>query len=349
MDVCGRVAAIFKILPVLVSFHSSACCEGRKLTTKRKKKNLPTKPALSACPGGWGGGTGLSLLAASLCGACTQPPVKTSFQPSSPPLPPILQSLAFCGLEGFSLFPSLVFLRFTWTMASGERNNSWHPAFPSVLHLQQPNEIENRACCRPSSWVVGLLVLLLRWRCGRHLGFAEDSRKLREEGTSCFQLLSLVRAAAPAAGRQGSLGHCLLMRTVPFLSPSSAKNLTSPTEEKEPFLPAANQGSTDAFLGFGKSPLCLPRSLWCRSHQGFDWRRGGGRPALFSGFSLGFLLLHCVALRLPWWAHTFPLAPSRRRTTSLFWGCRHISTQNTIQPLLPNPNCGASASISLGP
>lgn len=114
-----------------------------------------------------------------------------------------------------------------------------------------------------------------------------------------------------AAGRQGSLGHCLLMGTVPFLSPSSAKNLTSPTEEKEPFLPAANRGSTDAFLGFGESPSCLPGSLWCRSHQGFAWRRGGGRPALFSGFSLGFLLLHSVALRLPWWAHTFPLAPSR--------------------------------------
>lgn len=137
----------------------------------------------------------------------------------------------------------------------------------------------------------------------------------REEGTSCFQLLSLVRAAAPrprpTAGRQGSLGHCLLMETVPFLSPSSAKNLTSPTEEKEPFLPAANRGSTDAFLGFGESPSCLPGSLWCRSHEGLAWRRGGGRPAVISGPSLGFLLLHGVALRLPWWAHTFPLAPSR--------------------------------------
>lgn len=224
----------------------------------------------------------MSLLATSLCRACTQPPGKPSLQPSSPLAPPILQSLAFCGAEGFSFFPSLIFLHLTWTTASGERNNSWHPAFPWVLCLQQPNEIENRAPCRSSSWVVGLLVVLLfGWRCGRHLGFAEGSRKLRRGKYFLLPVSVSGQGSCPAhhhpppppppAGRQGSLGHCLLMGTVPLLSPSSAKNLTSPTEEKEPFLPAANRGSTDAFLDFGESPLCLPGSLWCRSHQGFGF------------------------------------------------------------------------------
>lgn len=180
----GEWQQFLKFCQCLSAFTPAPAVQEESSPPKEKKKsaNKTSTVRLSCGVGaGWGGGgTGLSLLATSLCRACTQPPGKPSFQPSSPPPPPILQSLAFCDVEGFSFFPCLIFLHFTWTMASGERNNSWHPAFPSVLSLQQPNEIENGAPCRSSSWVVGLLVVLLFGRrCGRHLGFAKGSRKLR--------------------------------------------------------------------------------------------------------------------------------------------------------------------------
>ena len=43
-----------------------------------------------------------------------------------------------------------------------------------------------------------------------------------------------------------------------------------------------------------------------------------------------------------------PTSTQQRHTTSLFWGGRHISTQNTTHAFLPKRNCGASASVSLG-
>lgn len=54
MDVCGRVAAIFKILPVLVGFHGGARCAGRKHPTNRKKSaNKPALPPACGVGKGW--------------------------------------------------------------------------------------------------------------------------------------------------------------------------------------------------------------------------------------------------------------------------------------------------------
>ena len=183
MDVCGRVAVIFKILPAPVSFHSGACCAGRKHPTRRKKSANKTSTVRPSC-GGWHQ-TGLP--SASLCGPCAQPPEKPGFQLSGPPPPPVFQPLAFCGVEGFSPPPlSLIFLSFTWTMAPGKRN-SWHPAFRLVLYLQQPNRMEKRTPHRLSPWVVrlfGILCVCFGGGGGRHPGFVESSRKLGRR--KCF-------------------------------------------------------------------------------------------------------------------------------------------------------------------
>lgn len=69
MDVRGRVAAISKILPVLVSVHSGACCAGRKHPTRRKKSANRSSTVRLSC----GGQPRAGLLSAGLCGACTQP------------------------------------------------------------------------------------------------------------------------------------------------------------------------------------------------------------------------------------------------------------------------------------
>lgn len=71
MDVCGRVAAIFKILPVLVSFHSGACCAGRKHPTKRKKSANKTS---TVCLPWWGLAQGRAS-SAGLGRTHTLPPV----------------------------------------------------------------------------------------------------------------------------------------------------------------------------------------------------------------------------------------------------------------------------------
>lgn len=199
MDVCGRVAVIFKILPVLVSFHSSACCARRKHPSRRKKSANKTSTVRPSC-GGW---HRTGFLSASLCRVCTPPPEKPGFPLSSPPPPPVFQPLVFCGVEGFSPPPlSLIFLSFTWTMAPGKRN-SWQPAFLLVLYLQQPNKTEKRKPHRLSPWVVRLFVVL----CGFWgemvvvvLDLSKVPEDLGEDGASCHQLLSLLRAATPAAG-----------------------------------------------------------------------------------------------------------------------------------------------------
>lgn len=118
---------------------------------------------------------------------------------------------------------------------------------------------------------------------------------------------------APTAGRQRSLGHCLLMGTVPLLSPSSAKNL-APLKKKSPSsqLPIEEVQMLSWILK--KTLYACPEVFGAGAIRALGLRRGGGWPALFSGFSLGFLLLCSVlsvALCLPCWAHTFPLAPSR--------------------------------------
>lgn len=137
----GEWQQFLKFCQGLSAFTLGPAAQGE--STPPEERNLPTKPALSACPVGVG--TGLGLLSASLCRACTQPPEKPSVQLSSPPPAPVFQPLAFCGVDGFFPYPhpSLIFLGFTWTRASGKRS-SWHPAFRLVLYLQQPNKMEKR-------------------------------------------------------------------------------------------------------------------------------------------------------------------------------------------------------------
>lgn len=89
MDVWGTVAAICKILPVIVSFHSGACCAGRKHPTKRKKKKSTNKTS-AVC----------SLQVSMGHTRCHR-------QAAGPPHAPGSQSLVFVGVEEILLFLSL--------------------------------------------------------------------------------------------------------------------------------------------------------------------------------------------------------------------------------------------------
>lgn len=129
MDVCERVAAIFKILPVLVSFHSGACCAGKKHPTKQEKYANKTS-TVRLFPGR---GLGLAsgwVFSARPCRPCTQPPGRPSIRQASS-APPGFQPSALCGGLGFFLLLSLIFLSFTWTVdlekgALGTLPLAWH-------------------------------------------------------------------------------------------------------------------------------------------------------------------------------------------------------------------------------
>lgn len=160
---------------------------------------------------------------------------------------------------------------------------------------------------------------------GWHPGFTEGSRKFRRR--KCILLPASVfgEVGCPTSRYAGSLLG-ILMGTVALLSSSSAKNLTSLTEGKKPFFPAANWASTKCFPGVGESPLCQPRCLWSGSTQGFGSREVedhrpqavfDGSPSGFHGFTdlvclvLSALCTHCGA-------HIFPQVLNRG-STCLFW------------------------------
>lgn len=78
------------------------------------------------------------------------------------------------------------------------------PCLLLVLYLQQPNKMESRTPHSPSSWGWGyLLFCFFGGHGGCHLAFAKGPKNSGEESASCYQLLSLVRAATPLAGKQG--------------------------------------------------------------------------------------------------------------------------------------------------
>lgn len=161
---------------MLVSIPSGACCAGRKPPTERK--NLPEKPALSACLVGLG--TSMGLPSASLCRACPQPPVKPSFQPSSPTPPPIFQPLAFCGVEGFFFFPLVSFFLVLFGPqprgkgAPGTPPSTWSFSSSSLTKWK----IEHLTVLLPGWWGY-LLFHFVGEDGGRHSGFANASGKLR--------------------------------------------------------------------------------------------------------------------------------------------------------------------------
>lgn len=154
----GEWQQFLKFCQCLSAFTPVPAAQEESTPPKEKKKSSNKTSTVRLSCGGWHtDGPALS----SLCRACTQPPMKLSFQLSSPTPPTVFQPLAFCGIEGFLFFSlRLIFLSFTWTMASGKRS-SWHPAFCLVLYLQQPHKMENRKPHSPSSWVVGLFGVLV--------------------------------------------------------------------------------------------------------------------------------------------------------------------------------------------
>lgn len=88
-------------------------------------------------------------------------------------------------------------------MASGKRD-SWRPAFSWSLTSSSLTKwkVERLTALLLGCWRY-LLFCFFGGRGGCHVAFAKGPKNSGEEGASCYQLLSLVRAATPLAGKQG--------------------------------------------------------------------------------------------------------------------------------------------------
>lgn len=145
---------------MLVSFHSGACCAGRKHPTNRKKicqQNQHCPPVLWGVGAGWAPSLQIYVGRAlsHQCSPLSSHPALLLPQPAFQPFP-------FCGGERFFYLPQSHFSSFPWTIALRKRS-SWHPAPCLILYLQQPNKMRSRMPHSPSSWVVGLFVVLFCW------------------------------------------------------------------------------------------------------------------------------------------------------------------------------------------
>lgn len=192
MDVCGRVAAIFKILPVLVSFHGGACCAGRKHppTEKNPPANLHSPPACRVGKG-WAPPQALQ----GMHSATSEAPLPTI----RPAPPPGFQPLTFCGVEGFFF---LFFLVSFFLVLLGPW--PWRKGAPGSLPPLSPlppatSQRGKESACQPL-WVVGLFVVLFcwwRWWPSSILDLQNPPENLGKESPSCSQLLCLVGLAPP--------------------------------------------------------------------------------------------------------------------------------------------------------
>lgn len=190
MDVCGRGAAIFKILPVLVSFQPVPAAQEE--SGPAEEKNWPTKPALSACPPGAGPGPG--LLSAGLRRPCSQPP-EEPISSSPALLLPLFSSHSLFVVLTVSPPPPPPQSHFSWFSLDQRLREKQFLApclllawsFTSSSLTKWGRERLTRALSLGGGAILAEVVAVLSdlWKVPEHLGEARSSG---------YQLLSLVRA-----------------------------------------------------------------------------------------------------------------------------------------------------------